>query len=50
MRTTALLAICFATLIGFAPAAPALAETVTQQVSFPAGSDGTTLVGTITGD
>ena len=50
MRTTALLAICFATLIGFPPAAPALAETVTQQVAFPAGSDGTTLVGTITGD
>lgn len=50
MRKTAFLAICFATLIAFAPAAPALAETVTQQVSFPAGSDGTSLVGTITGD
>lgn len=47
---TALLAICCATLIGSASAAPALAETVTQQVSFPAGSDGTTLIGTITGD
>jgi Bacterial SH3 domain len=50
MRTTALIAIILAALLGLAPAASVLAETVTQQVSFPAGSDGATLTSAITGD
>lgn len=50
MRTTATLAIGLATMIGLSEADPVQAETVIQQVSFPAGSDGTSLVGAITGD
>jgi hypothetical protein len=50
MRTTAMLAIGLAALIGLSPAAPVLAETVTRQVSFPAGSTGATITGAITGD
>jgi hypothetical protein len=50
MRATAMLAFGLAALIGFFQAAPGLAQTVTQQVSFPAGSDGTTGTGAIIGD
>jgi hypothetical protein len=50
MRTTAMLAIGLVALIGLSPAAPVLAETVTRQVSFPAGSTGATITGAITGD
>jgi hypothetical protein len=48
MRATATLAL--AALTGLFLASPGLAQTVTQQVSFPAGSDGTTRTGTIKGD
>lgn len=50
MRTTALFALSFAALIGIAPAIPGLAQSVTEQVSFPAGSNGTTVSNSITGD
>lgn len=50
MRSTALFAICLTALISLVPATLVLAETVTQQVSFPAGSDRTSLVGRIKGD
>lgn len=50
MRPAAIFAIALAALIGPTQPAPALAETVTQQVAFPAGSDGTKLTGAITGD
>jgi Bacterial SH3 domain len=50
MRTSANIAIALAALLCLAPAASVLAETMTQQVSFPAGSDGATLTGTIRGD
>jgi hypothetical protein len=50
MRSFALLAIGLAALTGLLQATPVHAETVTKQVSFPAGSNGTTLAGAITGD
>lgn len=50
MRAPALLAFCCAALIGWLAAAPAPAETVNQRVSFPAGSEGTTLTARIKGD
>lgn len=50
MRTTAVLALGLAALVGLFQAAPGLAQTVTQQVSFSNGSDGATRTGTITGD
>jgi|APEBP8051072661_1049379.scaffolds.fasta_scaffold00680_2 hypothetical protein len=50
MRTHAILAIGLAALIGLSQAYPAHAQTETQQVSFPAGSDGTTIAGAITGE
>jgi hypothetical protein len=50
MRTTAHIAIALAALLGLAPAALILAETVSRQVSFPAGSDGVTLTSAINGD
>jgi hypothetical protein len=50
MRTTAILALGLATLVGLFQAAPGLAQTAMQLVSFPAGSDGTTRTGAITGD
>jgi hypothetical protein len=49
MRTQAILAIGLAALVGLAQADPAPAQTVTQQVSFPAGSDGSTIAATIKG-
>lgn len=42
--------LCLAALIGLGPARQGLAETVTQQVLFPAGSEGTTITGQIRGD
>jgi hypothetical protein len=50
MRTAAILAFVYVVLVWLSQAAPVLAKTVTQQISFPAGSDGTTLTGAITGD
>jgi hypothetical protein len=50
MRTTTLIAFSLAALIGLSQASPVLADTVTRQVSFPAGSTGTTITGVITGD
>jgi hypothetical protein len=50
MRTNAILALGLAALVGIFQAAPSLAQTVTQQVSFPTGSDGATRTGAITGD
>jgi hypothetical protein len=50
MRTTALVAIGLATLIGALDAAPVVAETVTQQVTFPAGSNGAKIADAIAGD
>lgn len=50
MRKTTLLAIGLLALIALPQATPVLAETVTKQVSFPAGSNGTTLGGKIVGD
>jgi hypothetical protein len=50
MRPTVLLAVALAATIGFASTAPSVAETVTRQVSFPAGSNGAKLTGAITGD
>jgi hypothetical protein len=49
MRTQAILAIGLAALVGLAQARPAPAQTETQQVSFPAGSDGSTISATIKG-
>jgi hypothetical protein len=50
MRTTAISALGLAALVGLFQAAPGLAQTVMQHVSFPAGSDGATRIGAITGD
>jgi hypothetical protein len=50
MRSTVLFAVGLTALIGLSQAVPARAQTTTQQVSFPAGSEGTTLAATITGD
>lgn len=50
MRPNALFSLCLAALIGVVAAPPVPAETVTRQVSFPAGSDGTTLSSDIRGD
>ncbi len=50
MRITGFLAVSLAALIVVSQAVPALCRTVTQQVSFPAGSDGITISGAIKGD
>jgi hypothetical protein len=50
VRIKAILAICLAVLIGLSQAASVLAATVSQRVSFPAGSDGSKITGTITGE
>lgn len=50
MRITGLIAIGLAAMIGFSQASLVQAETVTRQVSFSGGSNGTTLSATIKGD
>ncbi|MEY4983403.1 MAG: hypothetical protein RIR62_1669 [Pseudomonadota bacterium] len=49
MRSKALIA-CLALLTGALQATPLLAETVTRQVAFPAGSNGATFTATLEGD
>lgn len=50
MTRFAVFAIGLVAVLGLWPQGPAKAQTVTQQVSFPAGSTGTTIKGAIAGD